>query len=69
MKRAMTVKNDFDQDKRPRISNRLSYEDALADGKFQLRLLIPSWLAPAVIGKGGAFIKEIYKKVNQRSVH
>ena len=65
----MTGENVFDQDKRSRISNRSSYEDALADGKFQLRLLIPTRAAGAVIGKGGAFIKNICTKVNQRSVH
>ena len=68
MKRAMTGENDFDQNKRSRSSNRSSYEDALADGKFEIRLLIPSKSAGAVIGKGGAFIKDIRTKVNQRSV-
>ena len=68
MKQAMTGENDFDQDNNKR-SNRSIYDDALADGKFQLRLLIPSRLAAAVIGKGGAFIDYIRTKVNQRSVH
>ena len=67
MKQAMTGENDFNQDNKR--SNRSIYDDALADGKFQLRLLIPSWLAPAVIGKGGAFINAIRTNVNQRSVH
>ena len=67
MKQAMTGENDFNQDNER--SNRSIYDDALADGKFQLRLLIPTRAAGAVIGKGGAFIKNICTKVNQRSVH
>ena len=63
----MTGENDFDQDNKR--SNRSIYDDALADGKFQLRLLIPSRLAGPVIGQRGAFIKGICTKVNQRSVH
>lgn len=41
------------------------YSDALAEGKFELRLLIPSRMAGAVIGKGGEYIKAIRDKVSR----
>lgn len=40
-----------------------SYADALANGKYELRLLIPTKTAGAVIGKGGENIKSIREKV------
>jgi transcription antitermination factor NusA-like protein len=39
------------------------YNDALAEGKFELRLLIPTKGAGAVIGKGGEYIKTVRNKV------
>lgn len=42
-----------------------SYAEALANGKFELRLLIPTKTAGAVIGKGGENIKAIREKVIQ----
>jgi ribosomal protein S3 len=44
-------------------SRGFGYEEALAEGKYELRILIPSKSAGAVIGKGGAFIKDIRQKV------
>uniref|UniRef100_A0A7E4V3F4 Heterogeneous nuclear ribonucleoprotein K n=1 Tax=Panagrellus redivivus TaxID=6233 RepID=A0A7E4V3F4_PANRE len=38
------------------------YNEALADGKFELRLLIPNKSAGAVIGKGGENIKAVREK-------
>uniref|UniRef100_A0A914Z4C7 K Homology domain-containing protein n=1 Tax=Panagrolaimus superbus TaxID=310955 RepID=A0A914Z4C7_9BILA len=38
------------------------YNEALADGKFELRLLIPNKAAGAVIGKGGENIKAVREK-------
>jgi heterogeneous nuclear ribonucleoprotein K len=38
------------------------YNEALADGKFELRLLIPNKAAGAVIGKGGENIKALREK-------
>uniref|UniRef100_A0A183CPD0 Heterogeneous nuclear ribonucleoprotein K n=1 Tax=Globodera pallida TaxID=36090 RepID=A0A183CPD0_GLOPA len=38
------------------------YNDALAEGKFELRLLIPTKSAGAVIGKGGESIKSLRAK-------
>lgn len=40
-----------------------TYNDALAEGKYELRLLIPTKTAGAVIGKGGEYIKNIREKV------
>lgn len=40
-----------------------TYNDALAEGKFELRLLIPTRAAGAVIGKGGEYIKSVREKV------
>ena len=62
MKRSMTRENDFSQSKRSR-NGTTSYDDALAEGKYELRVLIPSKSAGAVIGKGGSFIKDIRSKV------
>lgn len=39
------------------------YNDALAAGKYELRLLIPTKSAGAVIGKGGEQIKSLRAKV------
>jgi hypothetical protein len=39
------------------------FNDALAEGKFELRLLIPTKSAGAVIGKGGETIKTLRTKV------
>ena len=39
------------------------YHDALAVGKFELRMLIPSRSAGAVIGRGGEYIKSLRSKV------
>uniref|UniRef100_A0A183BHQ8 Heterogeneous nuclear ribonucleoprotein K n=1 Tax=Globodera pallida TaxID=36090 RepID=A0A183BHQ8_GLOPA len=39
-----------------------AYQDALAAGKFELRLFIPSRSAGAVIGRGGEFIKSLRSK-------
>lgn len=61
MKRSMTRENDFSQSKRSR-NGTTSYDDALAEGKYELRVLIPSKSAGAVIGKGGSFIKDIRSK-------
>jgi len=38
------------------------YDEALAAGKFELRLLIPTKAAGAVIGKGGEYIKAVREK-------
>uniref|UniRef100_A0A915ESE0 K Homology domain-containing protein n=1 Tax=Ditylenchus dipsaci TaxID=166011 RepID=A0A915ESE0_9BILA len=38
------------------------YNEALADGKFELRLLIATKAAGAVIGKGGEYIKSVREK-------
>jgi hypothetical protein len=46
--------------KRPRAD---AYNDALAEGKFELRVLIPTKSAGAVIGKGGEYIKSVRDKV------
>lgn len=40
------------------------YNDALAEGKFELRVLVPSKAAGAVIGKGGEYIKSLREKVS-----
>ena len=48
-------------DKRSRAD---PYNDALAEGKFELRLLIPTKAAGAVIGKGGEYIKSVRDKVS-----
>ena len=48
---------------RPKRSRNYGYDEALADGKFELRMLIPTKSAGAVIGKGGEFIKSIRQKV------
>jgi hypothetical protein len=40
-----------------------AYQDAIANGKFELRLLIPSRSAGAVIGRGGEYIKALRAKV------
>lgn len=40
-----------------------TYNDALAEGKYELRLLIPTKTAGAVIGKGGEYIKNVREKV------
>lgn len=40
-----------------------SYQENLAAGKFELRLLIPSRSAGAVIGRGGEYIKALRSKV------
>jgi len=45
--------------KRPRAD---AYNDALAEGKFELRVLIPTKSAGAVIGKGGEYIKSVRDK-------
>ncbi|CAD5209651.1 unnamed protein product [Bursaphelenchus xylophilus] len=39
-----------------------AYNEALAEGKFELRLLIPTKCAGAVIGRGGEYIKQIREK-------
>lgn len=39
------------------------FNDALAEGKFELRLLIPTKSAGAVIGKAGESIKALRSKV------
>jgi predicted RNA-binding protein YlqC (UPF0109 family) len=47
-------------------SSALTYyhlSEALAEGKFELRLLIPTKAAGAVIGKGGEYIKAMREKV------
>jgi len=44
------------------------YAEALAEGKFELRLLIPTKSAGAVIGKGGEYIKAIRDKF-EANVH
>lgn len=43
------------------------YDEALAAGKFELRLLIPTKAAGAVIGKGGEYIKAVREKVRKMS--
>ena len=63
MKREMMGEDDYNQNKRSRNFNGLKYDDALAENKYQLRILIPSRSVGAVIGKGGLFIKEIRLKV------
>lgn len=40
------------------------FNDALSQGKFELRLLIPTKVAGALIGKGGENIKSLRDKVN-----
>jgi hypothetical protein len=40
-----------------------SYQEAIQAGKFELRLLIPSRSAGAVIGRGGEHIKALRSKV------
>ena len=40
-----------------------AYQEALNTGKFELRLLIPSRSAGAVIGRGGEYIKNLRQKV------
>src|SRR5688572_14405895 len=39
------------------------YNEALSEGKFELRMLIPTKAAGAVIGKGGEYIKSVREKV------
>jgi hypothetical protein len=39
------------------------FNDALAEGNFELRVLIPSKSAGAIIGKGGEYINAVSKKV------
>jgi ribosomal protein S3 len=46
-----------------RYRNNDGYADALAEGKFELRFLIPTKCAGAVIGRGGEKIKSIRDKV------
>jgi len=61
MKRQFDVDNDrMSGNKRYRTDG---YNDALAEGKFELRLLIPTKAAGAVIGKGGETIKSLRSKV------
>ncbi|KAI1712758.1 KH domain-containing protein [Ditylenchus destructor] len=54
------------QDDRPQGGNKRyradPYNDALAEGKFELRMLIPTKAAGAVIGKGGEYIKSLREK-------
>lgn len=38
----MKSENDFGQNKRSRSSNMSGYDEALAGGKYELRVLIPS---------------------------
>ena len=40
-----------------------AYQEAIAAGKFELRLLIPSRSAGAIIGRGGEHIKAWRSKV------
>jgi hypothetical protein len=47
--------------KRQRNSD--GYAEALAEGKFELRFLLPTKCAGAVIGRGGEKIKAIREKV------
>ncbi|CAD5206650.1 unnamed protein product [Bursaphelenchus okinawaensis] len=39
-----------------------AYNEALAEGKFELRMLIPTKCAGAVIGRGGEYIKQMREK-------
>lgn len=39
------------------------YNEALAEGKFELRILLPNRCAGAIIGKGGEYIKATRDKV------
>lgn len=45
-----------------------AYQDALAAGKFELRMLIPSRSAGAVIGRGGEYIKTMRSKVRDLDI-
>lgn len=58
------------QDDRPQGGNKRyradPYNDALAEGKFELRMLIPTKAAGAVIGKGGEYIKSLREKVSSK---
>lgn len=40
-----------------------SYQEALAAGKYELRLLVPGRGAGAIIGKGGETIKRLRSEV------
>jgi heterogeneous nuclear ribonucleoprotein K len=46
-----------------RYRNENGYADALAQGKYEFRFLIPTKCAGAVIGKGGEKIKAMRDKV------
>jgi ribosomal protein S3 len=61
MKRQFNVEQDRMQGNKRYRSD--GYNDALAEGKFELRLLIPTKGAGAVIGKGGEYIKALRSKV------
>jgi ribosomal protein S3 len=61
MKRQFNVEQDRMQGNKRYRSD--GYNDALAEGKFELRLLIPTKGAGAVIGKGGEYIKTVRNKV------
>ena len=61
------MKRQFDDQDRMSGNNKRyrsdGYNDALAEGKYELRLLIPTKAAGAVIGKGGESIKSLRSKV------
>ncbi|KAI1698500.1 KH domain-containing protein [Ditylenchus destructor] len=56
-----TSGDDFGKVKKIRYVEPM-FNEALEEGKFELRLLIPSRLAGAVIGRGGANINDVSKK-------
>jgi heterogeneous nuclear ribonucleoprotein K len=60
------MKRQFDGQDRMQGNNKRyrsdGYNDALAEGKYELRLLIPTKSAGAVIGKGGESIKSLRAK-------
>lgn len=59
-------RNNSDNDNRSFGNKRYksdTYNDAIAEGKFELRVLIPTKAAGAIIGKGGEYIKSVRDKV------
>lgn len=63
MKRTNSGGNDRGGGGIKRQRNSDGYAEALAEGKFELRFLLPTKCAGAVIGRGGEKIKSIREKV------
>jgi len=61
------MKRQFDDQDRMYGNNKRhrsdGYNEALAEGKYELRFLIPTKSAGAIIGKGGESIKALRAKV------